>query len=53
MFVAIVLLTAVVNCALGFALAAYLGHGPQLSIHNMHDVRRLLRRALRLDRPAH
>lgn len=53
MLVALVLVITFVNCALGFTLAVYFGHGPRVPVHNMQDVRRLLRRLLRLDRPAH
>jgi hypothetical protein len=49
----LILVVAVFNCALGFALAVYFGHGPSWPVRRLPEVRRLLRRLLRLDRPAH
>jgi len=49
----LVLVVAVVNGALGFALAIYFGHGPSLPVRSLPEVRQRLRRLLRLDRPAH
>lgn len=53
MLVVLVLVITIVNGAVGFALAVSMGHGPPLPVRGVQDVRRLLRRLLRLDRPTH
>jgi hypothetical protein len=53
MILALVLTIALLNVAIGFALAVCLGHGPALPANPALQLRRRLRQLLRLERPAH
>lgn len=53
MLVVLTLSIAVINVTLGFVLAVACGHGPAVAMGEVQELRRALRRLLRLERPPH